>query len=153
MAHVPVRLNHHVAAMPLTRLFHNRIATILAHIPRYAVQGPARLAYDIGVSRSSVHRLLTGEAAPSFALALAVLTALEKALGRRLDFRDLISFDGTYPTASVCDLCGCRGCLPPGAWDDEKDEVRPEFRGAKAKEWTTLQDGRAAPLEKGGPMD
>jgi len=138
--------------MPLPRLFHNRIAAILAHIPRYAFQGPARLARDIGVSRSTIHRLLAGEAAPSFALALAVLTELEKALGRRLDFRDLISFDGIYPTKSVCDLCGCRGCLPPGAWDEERDEVKPEFRGVRSKEWTTLRDGKPTP-EKGAPMD
>lgn len=124
----------------------------MEHIPVYSFQGQARLAADAGVSRSAVSRLVAGKAAPSFAIAVAVTAALEKRLGRRLDPRELVSFDGTYPTASVCVLCGCRGCLPEAAYDAEC-RLKPEFR--------TLVSGGALPTrarepvwpQKGGFMD
>lgn len=132
--------------------FHNRIAAVMEHITHYYFQGQARLAADAGVSRSALSRLIAGKTAPSFAVAVAVTAALEKRLGRTLDPRELVSFDGRFPTASVCALCGCKGCMPYAAYDDD-DRVRPEYRGITRRD--SLPDGIHATVwpQKGAPMD
>src|SRR5579871_390158 len=106
----------------------------MAHTKRYSICGQARLAEDAGVTRSTVCRFLSGKANPSFSLVMAITRALEKQTGRRIDPRELVSVDGTFPTPSVCDLCGCRGCLPPQAYDPD-DTLRPEYRGARPGGW------------------
>lgn len=117
-----------------TSQLHNRILELMAHTTRYAFQGETRLAHDAGVSKSAVCRLLSGKSSPSFALVSAITRALEKQLGRPLDPRDLISLDGSYPTASACELAGCRGCLPPEAYD-EHDQLKPEYKNVKPGQW------------------
>ncbi len=114
---------------------HNRILALMAHTTRYAFKGGTRLAADAGVSKSAVCRLLNGQSSPSFALVLAVTKALEKHLRRPLDPRDLISLDGHYPTATACQLAGCKGCLPPEAYD-ENNVLKAEFKDVKPGEWT-----------------
>lgn len=114
---------------------HNRILALMAHTTRYAFKGGTRLAADAGVSKSAVCRLLNGQSSPSFALVLAITKALEKHLHRPLDPRDLISLDGHYPTASACQLAGCKGCLPPEAYD-ENNILRPEFKDIKPGQWS-----------------
>lgn len=135
--------------------FHNRIAAVLEHVPYYSFQGQVRLARDAGVSKSAVSRLLSGQTAPSFAVALAVTNALERRLGRRLDMRELLSLDGSYPTPSVCDLCGCGGCLPNRAYNPD-DTLRPEYRHVPAGAWSlpasSALQGREAMSVLGGPM-
>src|ERR1041385_4778419 len=98
---------------------YNRISAVMAHTTRYAFRGQARLAQDAGVSRSTICRLLSGQSRPSFDLVLTITTLLEEQLGRRLDPRELISLTGSYPTASVCALCGCQRWLPQEAYDEE----------------------------------
>lgn len=98
-------LNKSVLVIP-----HNRLRVVMAHTTRYAFKGEARLALDAGVSKSAVSRLVNGLSSPSFAVVSAIAHALEKRLGRSLDPRELVSFDGNYPTLSACALCGCRGC-------------------------------------------
>jgi transcriptional regulator with XRE-family HTH domain len=132
--------------------FHNRIAAVMEHVSFYSFQGQARLAADAGVSRSAVSRLLAGKAAPSFAVTVAVTAALEKRLGRRLDPRDLVSFDGTYLIPSACDLCGCRGCLPSAAYDAE-DLLKPEFRHLVRGGSLSRQYCASGGPQTGGPMD
>lgn len=114
---------------------HNRIMALMAHTTRYAFKGETRLATDAGVSKSAVCRLLNGRSSPSFALVLAINKALEKNLGRTIDSRDLISVDGDYPTASACELAGCKGCLPAEAYD-ENNRIRPEFKNVKPGQWS-----------------
>ena len=118
-----------------TAQVHNRILAIMVHTNRYAFKGETRLAADAGVSKSAVCRLLNGRSSPSYALVLALTHALEKHLGRPLDPRDLISTDGRYPTASACELAGCKGCLPAEAYD-ENDRVKPQYRHLRPGEWT-----------------
>ena len=113
---------------------HNRILALMAHTTRYAFQGETRLAHDAGVSKSAVSRLLRGHSNPSFALVVALTKALEKRLGRPLDPRDLISLDGSYPTATACELAGCRGCLPAEAYD-EHNWLKPEYKDVKPGQW------------------
>ncbi len=93
----------------------NRLATVLVHINWYLFAPVTRLARDASVSHSALSRVLSGQAAPSFTLACKVTAALERRLGAalpggHLDPCELFSLDGTYPTASVCELVGCPGC-------------------------------------------
>ena len=113
---------------------HNRILALMAHTTRYAFQGETRLANDAGVSKSAVSRLLTGQSSPSFALVVALTKALEKRLGHPIDPRDLISLDGSYPTASACELAGCKGCLPDKFYD-EHNRLKPEYKDVKLGQW------------------
>ena len=87
--------------------------------PATASRGRPASPTTPGVSRSTISRLLRGRINPSFRLAQAVTAALEKHLRRPLDLRELLSPDGTYPTASGCALAGCRGCMPEEAYDAE----------------------------------
>ena len=119
---------------PAAQLVTNRLSAIMAHTSRYSFEGPARLAADLGVPRSTVSRLLSGQTHPSFGLALAALTRLEEATGHSLDAREVFSLDGSYPTPSVCDLLGCRGCLPDEVYDRD-DSVKPEFAHVRSGRW------------------
>lgn len=113
----------------------NRVKILMAHALKYGFQGQARLATDAGVSRSTISRLISGRINPSFRLAQAVTSALEMRLKRPLSVRELLSPDGTYPTASGCELAGCRGCMPEEAYDVQGD-LRPEFRAMRPGDWT-----------------
>lgn len=116
---------------------HNRIAALMAHTTRYAFKGDSRLALDAGVSKSAVSRLLNGQSSPSFALVSTLTKALSKRLGRILDPHEMISLDGTYPTPLVCHLCGCKGCLPSEAYDEE-NRIKPEWKGIQPGQWSVL---------------
>ncbi|MCW3053462.1 MAG: hypothetical protein JWN14_2632 [Chthonomonadales bacterium] len=120
---------------------YNRLSAVMAHTSRYAFKGQARLARDIGVSRSTISRLIAGETRPSLALALKITDRLEQELGQHIDPRDLLSLTGSYPTPSVCDLCGCRGCLPDAAYDAD-DRRRPLYRTLQPGQWCSLQGGQ-----------
>lgn len=113
----------------------NRVSVLLVHIPKLSIRGQARLAAEVGVSRSTVSRLVSGRVNPSYWLARAVTTALERHLARPLDMRDVFSTDGTYPTASGCALCRCGGCLPDRAYDRE-GSLQPEWRDARPGDWS-----------------
>jgi len=116
----------------------------MAHTTRYAFKGESRLAADSGVSKSAVNRLIHGQSSPSFALVCALTKALEKHLGTTLDPREVISFDGIYPTASVCELAGCKGCLPTEAYD-ESNILRPEYRDVEPGQWSVPPAALTAP--------
>ena len=118
-----------------TTQVHNRILALMAHTTRYAFKGETRLAQDAGVSKSAVCRLLNGHSSPSYALALSITRALEKHLKRPLDPREIISLDGTYPTASACELSGCKGCLPTEAFD-ENNQLKSEYRHMRPGQWS-----------------
>jgi transcriptional regulator with XRE-family HTH domain len=112
----------------------NRLLGIMLHTTRYAFKGESRLATDAGVSKSAVSRLINGHCTPSYPLVAALTLALERQLGQPLDPREVVSLDGSYPTASVCQLCGCKGCLPDAAYD-EFDQVRPQYRHLQPGQW------------------
>jgi hypothetical protein len=112
----------------------NRLLAIMAHTTRYAFKGESRLASDAGISKSALCRLVNGQSTPSFPLVIAVTRALERHLKRAIDPREIVSIDGSYPTASVCALCGCKGCLPAEAYDEE-NRIRLEWRDVKPGQW------------------
>lgn len=129
---------------------HNRIAAIMIHLDYYDTKGIARLADDAGVSRSEVSRLLHGRTNPSYVIVERIHLCLERMLGRRLPIAEIVSETGLYPTAYVCDLMKCRGCLPAYVYNQE-GEVIEEFRNLRKRQWT----GNVEPVSPGdgGGMD
>ncbi|HEX8237753.1 MAG TPA: helix-turn-helix transcriptional regulator [Abditibacteriaceae bacterium] len=115
---------------------HNRLRAVMSHTTRYAFKGETRLAEDAGVSKSALNRLINGQSSPSFALVCALAAALSIHLNRRIEPCELVSCDGTYPTRYVCALCGCNGCLPGEAYDDE-GILRSEYAHIKPGQWST----------------
>jgi transcriptional regulator with XRE-family HTH domain len=91
----------------------------MEHATRYAFKGEVRLARDCGVSCAAISRLLSGKSCPSFALIVRIGQAFEKQFGKPIDLRELISLDGSYPTPSVCQVVGCKGCSPQAAWNED----------------------------------
>jgi len=116
----------------------NRIPVLLVHIPKLSIRGQARLAAEVGVSRSTVSRLVNGKINPSYRLARSVTDALERFLGRPLDMRDVFSTDGTYLTPSGCALTGCGGCLPEAAWSED-GTLKLEWRDARPGDWSVAR--------------
>ncbi|MBB6050732.1 helix-turn-helix domain-containing protein [Armatimonas rosea] len=95
---------------------HNRIPLIMAHTRRYAFRGLPNLARDAGISRSALYRLVQEETCPTLDQVLRLVRALSKALGKPLDTDEVFCIGGSYPTASVCALCDCKGCRPDLAY-------------------------------------
>ena len=117
------------------RKVHNRVEAVISHVPWYSFKSQARLAADLGFSKSAVSRLIRGECSPSFAFAYCLTKTIEKRLGKPIDVRELFSLDGTYPTPSACELVGCRNCLPSEAYDKD-DNLRPEYKQVPAGQWS-----------------
>lgn len=78
--------------------------------PPLRVPSLSRLAADSGVSHSAISRLVRNESEPTFRTMVLVTAALERRLGKRIDPRDLLTYSFGYPTATSCELTGCRGC-------------------------------------------
>jgi DNA-binding XRE family transcriptional regulator len=114
---------------------HTRLKAVMAHTVRYAFEPQARLARDVGVSRSTISRILAGKTNPSPALVRRITETLEKQIDQSLQERDLFSPDGTYPTPSTCFLCGCDGCLPEEAYD-ARGNLRPDYHNARPGDWS-----------------
>lgn len=114
----------------------NRIADVMAHTNRYGFRGVSRLAEDAGVSPSTISRLVNGRINPSFILIARITNALEGALGYRIDPRDLISELGRFLTPHVCDVVGCRGCMPENSIDEFGD-LKPSFLNVNPGQWVT----------------
>ena len=137
-----------VVAVSRTRLVKNettvsnRLRAVLLHIPWYSIEGFARLASDVNVSRSTISRLTGGRQQPSFRLAQAIADAVSFRLGTAVSPRELFSEDGTFPTGSTCDLCGCKGCLPPEAYDERSDRLKSAWKGAKPGEWCRYPEAK-----------
>ena len=114
---------------------HNRVQTVMVHVSRYSFQGRARLAADVGVSRSTISRLINGQTSSSHALVQAVTDALSAGLKKPLAPRDVFSPDGCYPERSGCRLCSCGGCLPESAFDVH-GRRRVEWFNANPGDWS-----------------
>lgn len=127
----------------------NRISDVMAHTPFYQFKGTGRLAADAQVDSSVISRLIHGQINPSFLLVARVTTALEERLGMRLDPRDLVAQEGRFLTRSVCDLVGCRGCLPDIALDEFGDR-KTAYLGVEPGKWVSSRYPKGYPLMKGG---
>lgn len=125
----------------------NRFTDVMAHHDRYSFKGITRLAKDAGVSPSSVSRVINGKMNPSFLMVARLTEALEKELGYRIDPRDLLSENGKFLTRFVCDLTGCKGCLPDMAWD-EFGSKKATYADVKPGEWETSKHPKGFNLSK-----
>jgi transcriptional regulator with XRE-family HTH domain len=149
-----------VAASPPTSMLHNRVAAVMLHIPWYSITGPARLARDAGVAKSTISRLLSGKSTPSYRLVMAVTHAIETRANRPIGVHELFSADGAYGTERVCSLMGCKGCLPGEIYDRHTDKVQSQFRTLRPGTWElSVRAGEPATVtahsginEEGGPM-
>ena len=124
-----------LTARLLQRPLHNRVGAIMLHIPWYTFRGQVRLARDVGISRSTICRMLSGKSAPSYPVMVGVTAALSRRLNRPLELSEVFSPDGIFPTPNVCALCGCGGCLPAQAYDRNEDTLRPEYRHVRSGAW------------------
>ena len=124
----------------------SRIADVAAHTNRYAFRGVPRLAEDIGVDRTIVHRIFSGRLTPSQFVLNRITEAFERDLGYKLDPRDLLAEAGRFPTRYACDLIGsCRGCLPEIALDEFGD-TKKVYEGIKPGQWVTSRYPRGYEL-------
>jgi hypothetical protein len=114
--------------------YKQRFSEAMSHCPRYFFAGQVRLAKDCRIGKMSISRLLKGENNPSYRVVHLVVEAMEKQLGVRIDARDLISYSDKEWDRSICDVCGCSGCLPPGALMDN-GELHPLYENVKPGTW------------------
>lgn len=126
----------------------NRIRDVMDHTTKYACQGVPRLAKDAGIHRTTLSRVIYGKINPSARTVGRIASALEKALGRPIDPRDLFAENGEFPTRFTCDLVGCRGCLPDVSTDEFGDR-KPSYRDVKPGEWVTSLFPRGLEGQKG----
>jgi transcriptional regulator with XRE-family HTH domain len=126
----------------------NRISDVMAHTTQYAFQGVPRLARDAGIHRTTLSRVIYGKINPSARTVGRIASALEKALGRPIDPRDLFAENGEFPTRNTCDLAGCRGCLPDAATDEFGDR-KSAFANVQPGQWMTSQYPNGIPAQKG----
>ena len=131
--------------LPVTRkmpvnmlLVENRIRQFMEHSSRYAFMGEARLAKDCGVSDAAICRLLIGYSSPSFAMMSKITQVFEKEFKQSIDPRELASIDGQFPSPTVCEIVGCKGCSPQSAWNED-DTMKPEYSSAPSD--TTSKGG------------
>ena len=89
---------------------YNRLGAIMAHIDRYAFDPAVRLAKDTGLSYTTIYCLLHGLHGPSYYTAIKITQALEKALKKKIDPREIVSICERFPTPIVCKLTKCTGC-------------------------------------------
>lgn len=113
---------------------HNRVRAVMIHSWRYAFEGTARLAADVGVAPSTIRRLLRGDTNPPYRMVKKITEALSHDLDIALSPGELFSLDGSYPTPSVCVLCRCEGCLPDEAYEPD-GSLRAQWRGQGPGHW------------------
>ena len=135
-----------------TQPIQNRVKVLLVHIPKFSIQGQARLATEVGVSRSTISRLVHGRINPSYRLARGVTDVLERMLGKPLDMREVFSTDGTYLTPSGCALCRCHGCLPEMAWDEDGC-LKPGWEDARPGDWSLAHASTLEPAWENRPNE
>ncbi len=126
----------------------NRLKAVLLHIPFYSIETLARLAVDTELSKASLSRLTRGKSRPSFRTAEAIAWAISKRSGVQIHPCEIFSADGAFPTPSACKLMGCRGCLPPEAWNEQTDRIKPLWRNAKPGEWSRFESDPSSPGNK-----
>lgn len=113
-------LPHPTRRLPINHvLVDNRIQDFLEHSTRFAFNEKSRLAHSTRISNSAINRLLHAASSPSYATIIRITEILEKEFKRKINPREIATITGKYPTPSVCDLLGCKGCTPEDAWNDD----------------------------------
>lgn len=107
----------------------------MIHIPWYSIQGATRLAADAGLAKSTISQLVRGKSNPFYITVARIVNVLERRLSRKLDLREVVSETGTYPTKFVCEVVGCRWCLPDLVYHDDGSR-KAEYAGIVKGQWT-----------------
>ncbi len=115
-----------------------RLRAVLLHIPYYSIEPKARLAQDTGLSQNAISRIVRGKLTPSPVTVHLICKAIQRRSGVRIKPGEVFRSDPHFPTCSVCTLMGCTGCLPPEAWDERTDRLKPAWRNQKPGEWSCL---------------
>lgn len=92
-----------------TRLY-NRLQVIMDHTYKLSFDSGVRLAKAAGVSSSCIYHILKGRHSPNGYALLRITAALRREVGKPFPVEEVFSWDGTYPTPSVCALVDCPGC-------------------------------------------
>ena len=131
----------------------NRVRAITAHGYRYAFDMVHRLSADIGISQSTLQRLISGEGAATEPRMRRITELLSADLRLPISLRveDVFSEDGTYEEPSTCALCDCDGCYPEGAHDIH-GVLLPRFRRTRPGDWCRYP-GRANDPARTGEAD
>ena len=116
----------------------------MLHIPWYSIQGKARLAEDTLLSAMTTTRAIAGDRVQTETMQV-ITEAIADRFGQTIALEEIFSTDSTYPTECVCELMGCPGCLPPEAWDNERDELRDTWRDTKPSQWCRGHPNRNKP--------
>ena len=82
--------------MTFLRYPHNRLRAIIQHIDRFYFQGVTKLAHEAGVSHSAISRICSGKSGASYPVICAITAVLEGHLGKHIDPREIVSFNGEY---------------------------------------------------------
>jgi transcriptional regulator with XRE-family HTH domain len=136
----PAIIHSSVATItPTNPAVSNRLRSILFHIPWYSIEGIVRLAKDTGISTSTISRLVGQKNSPSYRVAETIASVISQRIGIPIEANEIFSPSGNFPTPSVCCLMGCKGCLPPEAWNERTDSLKENWRHAKPREWATSQ--------------
>lgn len=123
----------------------NRLRAVLLHVPFYSIEPVARLALDTGVSKAAISRTIRGKCSPSYLITERIARAVSRRSGKVINAHEIFSTDGAYPTPSTCQLLGCGGCLPPEAWDERSDKLRPAWRHTKPGGWSRFEPDPTSP--------
>lgn len=113
-----------------------RLRAVLLHVPYYSIEPKARLAQDTGLSQNAISRIVRGKLTPSQATVQLICRAIQRRSGVKLKSGELFRSNSHFPTRSVCTLMGCKGCLPPEAWDERSDRLKTSWRNQKPGEWS-----------------
>lgn len=107
----------------------------MLHLPKYSFRGTSRLAADSGLAKCTISRLVRGTTNPLYSTIGRIVKCLNRQLGRELPHDEVIAESGRYPTAFVCELVGCPGCLPDQAYHDD-GSLRSSWRSKPSGQWT-----------------
>ena len=83
----------------------NRISDFLSYINRSG-ETPFSLARETGLPRVTLCRIIKGAVCPDFVTVAIITEAIERRIGKRLDPRELIAFNGEFLTPNLDDLLG-----------------------------------------------
>lgn len=91
----------------------NRISEFLSYInrtsdPRFS------LSCETGLPRVTLDRINDGSVCPDFLTVAMITGAIERRIGKRLDPRELVAFNGEFLTPNLDDLLGTtkKGAVP-----------------------------------------
>lgn len=115
---------------------YNRLRAVLLHVPFYTSDTLARLANDTGLSKPTIWRYANLKKNPPPTVAGIIARAISRRSQIDVRPRDIFSRTGHYQIASACQLMGCKGCLPPQAWDGATDTFKPEWQHRRPGGWS-----------------